>query len=198
MLVYSAFSLPFIILARCIVNLHLEQRGIRCSVYHSVGCVLFAVCFVCLFSQTIVPNTGMVFAFDEINLVPFRMIADYTEQIREYQNYYYVFINFFGNLLLFVPLGFFPCLLWKRASLKNVLLLSFSVSFGIEFIQLFEPNRKTDIDDIILNFLGGIAGYLLYKLANRFFGRFAARFQVELPKHISKRKQLKKMLKLPN
>ena len=189
MLVYSAFALPFIVLIRCIANLHLEHKGIRCNIFHSVGSVLWGVCIVALLSQTIVPNMELGFDSVLINWIPFYTVWDYFVQAIVNHNVYYLIINLFGNVLLFVPFGLFPCLLWKRARFKGVLLLSFATSLAIELIQLVQPDRTTDIDDILLNVFGGIVGYWIYKLVNRYFPKFTGKFKLEAPKHFSEAKQ---------
>jgi len=45
-----------------------------------------------------------------------------------------------------------------------VLLICFLVSVGIEVLQLATSYRSTDVDDVILNTLGGGAGFLIYQL----------------------------------
>jgi glycopeptide antibiotics resistance protein len=72
-----------------------------------------------------------------------------------------------GNLFLFVPWGF---LAWKfldgpdRRALRlhlEVVLFGLLLSAGIELAQLFLPTRAADIDDVIWNVLGTLAGGLL-------------------------------------
>ena len=73
-------------------------------------------------------------------------------------------LNLAGNVLIFAPLGFFAPLLGK--SLRRwwaALGLSAAVSLLIEFLQLF-LGRSVDVDDLILNTLGGLLGYLLFCL----------------------------------
>lgn len=73
-------------------------------------------------------------------------------------------INLAGNVLIFAPLGFLPPLLWRR--LRHwwaALGLSAGVSSLIEFLQLF-LGRSVDVDDVILNVLGGFVGYVLFCL----------------------------------
>ena len=95
-----------------------------------------------------------------INLVPFRTI----------RNYYRVFgprgdlfaINVIGNILMFVPWGFGLLLLWKKnRSFWRLIYFSAMLPILIECSQLF-INRQVDIDDFILNFLGGMLGGLLF------------------------------------
>ena len=74
--------------------------------------------------------------------------------------------NVLGNILLFIPLGFYAKYYIKPKNMiypSIVLLLS---SITIEFTQL-QIGRTFDIDDIILNVSGGLLGYLLTHLAER-------------------------------
>ena len=74
--------------------------------------------------------------------------------------------NVLGNILLFIPLGFYAKYYIKPKNMifpSIVLLLS---SITIEFTQL-QIGRTFDIDDIILNVSGGLIGYLLSHLAEK-------------------------------
>ena len=74
--------------------------------------------------------------------------------------------NVLGNILLFIPLGFYAKYYIKPKNMifpSIVLLLS---SITIEFTQL-QIGRTFDIDDIILNVSGGLLGYLLSHLAEK-------------------------------
>ncbi|WP_411842399.1 VanZ family protein [Salinicoccus sp. HZC-1] len=64
------------------------------------------------------------------------------------------------NILLFVPLGFFLYLLIRRAFLTVV--SAFLISIFIEFLQYMLPiGRISNVDDLILNTAGGVAGMLI-------------------------------------
>jgi glycopeptide antibiotics resistance protein len=91
------------------------------------------------------------------NLVPFRSM------IRDWQHGGWPFvINFVGNIVAFVPMGLLPPLIFKRpVKLWHVLVFSLSVSLFIEGGQLISGRRVPDVDDLILNVLGGFLGYLL-------------------------------------
>lgn len=74
-----------------------------------------------------------------------------------------VFLNIGGNILAFVPFGYFmPSLSVHRLKFLNVLLMTFELSFIIELIQLLSKVGSFDVDDLILNTLGGIMGYILF------------------------------------
>lgn len=69
------------------------------------------------------------------------------------------------NVLLFLPLGFLAPMLYKDCRKPlSVLMLGFGFSVLIEASQILSF-RATDIDDVILNTLGAMAGWGLYRLA---------------------------------
>lgn len=90
------------------------------------------------------------------NFVPFKEIFRYKITSS-------LFIrNVVGNVLLFVPFGLFVTHYVKNKSFLPTMLLSLLVSCAIEFAQS-SIGRTADIDDVILNTLGGLFGYLLYR-----------------------------------
>lgn len=96
---------------------------------------------------------------------------------------YYGLLNLFGNIALFAPLVFFWMLYHpKLTTLKSALLIAFICSLIIETTQLilnvfYLGNRLWDIDDLILNTLGGIIGFLLIKFVMHFFPSVFAAFK---------------------
>ena len=89
-----------------------------------------------------------------INLIPFsapvilNVKMDYGEMIM--------------NVLIFLPLGIYAGILFKRWSLGIKLLLFFLVSLIIEGFQYILAVGAFDITDIINNTLGGIIGLMTY------------------------------------
>ena len=78
------------------------------------------------------------------------------------------------NVILFIPLGFFLPLLYKKYGRVNrVVLTGFLFSIFIEVVQMFGMGA-TDINDLITNTVGTCVGYCFYKL-------LANAFQKELP-----------------
>jgi len=99
---------------------------------------------------------GIRLGTEQINLFPFSRYIDITA--------------YFLNILLFIPFGFFLKFIWSGINkLKYIVLSGFSFSLLIETSQLFS-NRQTDIDDLILNTLGTLLGYLLYRIFFRMTG----------------------------
>jgi glycopeptide antibiotics resistance protein len=107
---------------------------------------------------------------NHINLVPlrysfrcYRYALDARSGLRSF-----CLVNLLGNIALFLPLGILlPLVNDCFRSLKRVLLLAFCLSLTIELIQFvsrfFGIPRAVDIDDVILNTLGGCLGLVFYK-----------------------------------
>jgi glycopeptide antibiotics resistance protein len=74
--------------------------------------------------------------------------------------------NVLGNILLFVPFGLFVSHYIKNKKMYPILLISVLVSCSIEFAQT-KIGRTADIDDVILNTLGGVIGYFIYKFSDK-------------------------------
>lgn len=83
-----------------------------------------------------------------------------------------------GNIVMFMPLGFFPALLWRKWRWWKSLLVGFCASVAIEFTQFF-IGRFTDIDDVILNTIGALVGYGLYRLFRRLWPEAADACKVQ-------------------
>ena len=100
------------------------------------------------------------------NLVPFLEIKRFWQN-RELIGHFAVFINLAGNVLAFVPFGFFFPFLGSHArGLFRMGLFSFEFSLLVETIQLVSKVGSFDVDDLMLNTLGGILGYVIFSLCN--------------------------------
>ncbi len=91
------------------------------------------------------------------NFIPFKELTRYKIG----SNLFYK--NIIGNILLFMPYGFFVSYYLKLDKKRVAFLLVFIVSFAIETVQL-AIGRCFDVDDILLNLVGGMLGYFIYKL----------------------------------
>ena len=100
------------------------------------------------------------FTTERLNLIPLRALKEWLAHP----------FNFFGNVLLFLPLGFFEVLLHPERSRKWQLAYTAAtaaiLSIFVEFAQFFNY-RVPDVDDIILNTIGGTAGALLCMLLQK-------------------------------
>ncbi len=94
--------------------------------------------------------------------------ANFTlfKTIRMYINYSYKlnsFENLAGNIVVFVPFGFLlPYVFEKGRKFWVMLLNAFILVLGIEVFQLFSAFGAFDVDDILLNCLGAVLGYIIF------------------------------------
>lgn len=114
------------------------------------------------------------------NIIPFKSIIGYfnTSKFRT--------IQFYGNILLFMPMGYLlPLIKTNINKLSKVLTISFCISLGIETMQLMISfmygfaYRSFDVDDIIMNVFGAFLGFVFLKLTAPILNKLTG---VELPK----------------
>ena len=105
------------------------------------------------------------------NLVLFR-------EIKRFCRYCYIignkafFINVFGNVIAFMPMGFLQPLLSDRQRRKILVVLNcFIVSLLVETIQLVFKIGCFDVDDLFLNTLGGLFGLMIYFVFQKWMKR---------------------------
>lgn len=75
-----------------------------------------------------------------------------------------------ANIALFVPLGFLLSIAFRRLKWWQTDLICLGTTFVVETVQPFF-GRACDLDDIIMNALGGIIGCALMKLLSTVLGR---------------------------
>ena len=83
-----------------------------------------------------------------------------------------------GNILMFLPFGFFPALMWRGFTWKRALLTGGCVTGFIECWQLV-VGRAFDIDDLWLNTLGAMAGFWLLRLMEHLVPDRVEKFRVQ-------------------
>ena len=80
----------------------------------------------------------------------------------------HAFVNLVGNVVLFVPLGFYPAVLWKRfRPFWRCLLWGGLIIVCVEMIQLFTLLGTCDFDDLLLNVIGIGLGYGLCRATEK-------------------------------
>lgn len=90
------------------------------------------------------------------NLIPFKTILAFLHS----KDIMDICANILGNIVLFVPLGFFAYIKFKGNKFKTFL-LCLSTTIFVEAVQLMLPARLCDVDDVITNFIGGCIGLIL-------------------------------------
>ena len=110
-----------------------------------------------------------------INLKPFRTIRNLLHAARYYLEHYgsmyyvrFAIRNVGGNLLLFIPLGVFLPMLWKKQrKFWWCLLTVMGLICTVEALQLFTTLGSMDVDDLILNTAGASLGFAFWRMAGR-------------------------------
>ena len=112
----------------------------------TISYILFSLYLAAVYDAAGLPNILYISFDPRCNLTPFLyMFSDYQSSVL--------------NVLLFFPLGLSLPLLWKSfRNARYTLLLGFSASLLIEFLQIF-THRATDINDLLTNTAGTILGY---------------------------------------
>ena len=178
MLTYIIVALPIYLICRLIF---IKKTKKQVKVFSEILLTIFILYIIGLASQTIVPywnmgiysDTGKFYfnirltnSISEINLIPFKTLYEYlfvnNTSVSDWSSV--SILNIFANTLLFLPLGLLTPLLWEKYdSFYKILTLGLISTCLIEFIQIF-IGRSTDIDDVILNTIGIIIGYTIFKL----------------------------------
>ncbi len=123
---------------------------------------------------TLMPNRALVGGRAN-SFVPLRTISEQATDAVSVS----IFVHqVLGNVALFVPLGL--ALGLRGLTRRRAVLLLAAVSVSIEALQvLVVPNRAGDVDDVILNVTGGIAGYIIGRLAEAAMARQRDRRQAD-------------------
>ncbi len=103
----------------------------------------------------------------KINLVPMHTITEFWNNLHG-GGRSHAFINLAGNVVMFVPLGFFiPYIFRKADSFRYSMIYALITIVCIEIIQLVTLLGSLDVDDLILNMIGAAIGYWIYRLTAR-------------------------------
>lgn len=138
-----------------------RKAGAKTAVPHILAVYLFCLAILSVLSLTGVPDVFRISFEPIINLVPFK---DLSEGL----------LHDLSNILLFLPAGFLLPMLWKKFGKWHMTLLcGLFFSLSIELSQLFN-NRITDIDDLLLNTAGTVAGYFIFSSIRKRFPKISA------------------------
>lgn len=125
--------------------------------YKELIALSFVIYILCLF-QVVTFRDDTVWSSN--NFIPFKEIFRYNFASRLF------FKNVVGNLLMFLPYGFFISYYFKSEKPNLVVILTLIASFAIELVQM-SIGRVFDVDDILLNLGGSLLGYGSYLVLQR-------------------------------
>ena len=153
----------------------LDKNGLKTNVWRECGLVLFVMSFAGIFATTL--WSGENVGVSEINLVPFWTIFKYIKALGDGADPFCIIaICFIGNIVVFMPLGFFPALLFGKTAWKTSLVVGGGTSLLVEIAQYF-VGRSSDIDDLILNTFGALCGYGVFWLLKRCMPKLVGKFR---------------------
>jgi glycopeptide antibiotics resistance protein len=170
-------ALPFLIPYHILLASQSKKIGYKLPIEHIVIVYIFVYYLTVVLSFTGIPSIvhisfgiitpkGLNIPSDEINLIPFYWI---TEGVRPY----------IENILLFIPFGFLlPCIWKKYDVLWKTALSGFTFSLMIELSQLFNQ-RITDIDDLLMNTLGALIGWVIFRLLKKRLLRLQEKISIQ-------------------
>ena len=152
------FTWPMIVISMVIMIsfriCYLIKNKERIVIYKELSMLIFGVYILCLF-QVVTFQDDTAWASN--NFIPFREILRYHITSR-------LFIkNVLGNMIMFLPFGFFTSYYLKVEKIYLPLLLTVIASISIEVVQML-IGRVFDVDDLILNIVGSILGFGIYNL----------------------------------
>lgn len=145
------------------VYLMRQKKEKRSPMFHFFETAVFLIYIYMVFSVTGIGSIweigkyDSVIRLDEINLIPFQAGKMITNIL---------------NLIMFVPLGFLIPLIWQEyRNVGKVLITGASFSLSIELAQL-SNRRVTDIDDLLMNTIGTLVGYIIWYGTKKVFSKW--------------------------
>ncbi len=152
------FSLVAILL-RIVISLYNHEK---INIFNDFKMLIYIIYLFVLFQLV----TTIDFRSYSNNFIPFKEILRYDITSK-------LFIrNVIGNIVIFIPFGYLISdTIYMNTKHKNifiVLLFVLLTSLGIETTQMY-IGRSFDVDDIILNFAGGLIGYFSFLIIKKIF-----------------------------
>lgn len=154
-------------------KLYFKNKGIKGNyLLYLILCVLFSCYIIFLLWRVFFYAYGQhyrsISKIIKYNLIPFKTIVSYIIGFNHYP-FNVWFFNLFGNVMAFIPLGFFvPIIFHKVKKIKHIIIIAIILSSIIEILQFITKLGSLDIDDIILNAIGAVLGYIIYKCIEKF------------------------------
>ena len=166
-------ALPALVICLALLPLRqrrLSRRGLASGFPREIVLTLFWMFAAAMALLTLTPRWVVSSLIDvwngyRWNGAAYPYFAMGTISLRPFQTLYDPFI-FIGNVAMFLPFGFFVPLLWRRFSWPRAVTLGAGITLFVETCQL-SVGRAFDIDDLMLNALGVLLGYGLWRLWRR-------------------------------
>lgn len=140
-----------------------RNKDIKKAIPHFVATYVFSFFIAAVLSTTGVPSLLYLRIAVNINVIPFRDISSN-------------FVQYVENIILFIPIGFLLPVLWKRFERLSITIIAGALlSLLIEISQML-CYRATDVDDLIMNTLGALVGFCIYRGIKKVFPKIGIIF----------------------
>ncbi|MFR9241609.1 MAG: VanZ family protein [Clostridium baratii] len=173
-------SIPLIIIFNILYIKSRKRSNLNLSLKHLIYKNLFILYILMVINVTIFPlvidTQRAIDVFASTNFIPFKeTMSSFNGLSASFSTSFAIklfLINILGNIILFMPLGFLlPIINQNFNNIKSIFKISLFTTISIESFQFinsfFGGFRVTDIDDIILNILGGLLGFLIFVLLSK-------------------------------
>lgn len=148
---------------------YIYKNKVKIVLYKEIFLFFFAFYILCLFQ--IVTSTDISASYGN-NFIPFKEIMRYKIFSAGFMK------NVVGNMLLFLPYGYFVGRYFSgKSKLLSIFLITLA-SVAIEYTQL-SIGRVFDVDDIILNVTGGTIGYFLFLFSDNIYNNLPKVFRTQ-------------------
>jgi len=101
----------------------------------------------------------------QYNLELFKEIKRFWEYRRQV-GYMAMITNLFGNVIIFVPFGIFLPMASRYRSFFSTMFAGFGLSLCVEVFQFITRVGSFDVDDLLLNTIGGIIGHIIFVICD--------------------------------
>ena len=138
--------------------------------YKELLTLSFIIYILCLFQIVTFQDTV---SWSTNNFIPFKEMFRYKIGSRLFLK------NVLGNMIMFLPFGFFTTYFLNSEKPYMVGIISMLTSISIELVQMY-IGRVFDVDDIILNILGSAAGFYIYDFLRKIGNKIPSIFKSEV------------------
>src|SRR5690554_1163807 len=124
---------------------------------------IFFLLYLVFFSK----NYGRDIVHNHFNLIPFKSIIEFVLNSANARAFW---VNIVGNIVSFLPMGFFlPIVISGLNKIVRTTVVVLLISTIIEINQFIFKVGVFDLDDIILNTIGGLMGFCIYRFVRKHY-----------------------------
>lgn len=174
MLDYNAIILIVInwisIVITCVIFRFLDNhdkiRGFKG--FFRISSTIFLIIYLGILTYSLFFGSPSRVEMRQVNLIPFTTILPYINGTSN-TNQEVSVVNLIANIFLFIPLGFYLSIIFRRLRLLIRIIIILTIPLFIEIAQYIFEAGVSDVDDVILNFFGGVIGMMLLYIVEKVY-----------------------------